>query len=451
MTGSEGQVLFRPFRIAVTITCTLTLPAIVMPSSPHNSQGAGAAAPPLPRVVRVGRNPFALAVDARAGRVFVLDGGTGTGANYALTDPGYVSVLDATTGAVVRTVAVGRGLQAVAVDAATGRAFVTDQARVYTLDARTGAVLRTLPIAGGPTGGLVVDARHGEVFVVARGVDHGPAGRGPGGIVVLDAATGQTRRTIHAYGDPLAVDDVARRIILPYACGDTPGVADLCVDTLDAVTGRRIKTADLSSQNGYPQGPSAVAVDARAGRAFVLYGDGRGDANIGALATRTGVGQGLVGDAAGSSGTIVVDEQAGRAIIATTPDNYAAGSGPGPAVAAIATVLDTHTENDLASVMIPNNVSYSSSAPVGVAVDTKRGYAFVVATPNGASAVSPPKSTLVVLDVRGGRVLHRLALPHAIIPSGLLEIPMAVDDQTGRLFIADGTNNTVSVLDTARL
>ncbi len=268
---------------------------------------------------------------------------------------------------------------------------------------------------------------------------------------MLDAATGRLRRRLRQYGDPFALDGAARRLILPYACGDTPGVADLCVDTLDAVTGRRIKTADLSSQNGYPQGPSAVAVDARAGRAFVLYGDGRGDANIGALATRTGVGQGLVGDAAGSSGTIVVDEQAGRAIIATTPDNYAAGSGPGPAVAAIATVLDTHTENDLASVMIPNNVSYSSSAPVGVAVDTKRGYAFVVATPNGASAVSPPKSTLVVLDVRGGRVLHRLALPHAIIPSGLLEIPMAVDDQTGRLFIADGTNNTVSVLDTTRL
>jgi len=52
--------------------------------------------------------------------------------------------------------------------------------------------------------------------------------------------------------------------------------------------------------------PSAVTVDAPAGRAFVLYGDGRSDSNVGMLATRTGVGQGTVGGAASSLGTIAV-------------------------------------------------------------------------------------------------------------------------------------------------
>lgn len=151
------------------------------------------------------------------------------------------------------------------------------------------------------------------------------------------------------------------------------------------------------------------------------------------------------------SGTIAVDEERDRAVIATTPDNYAAGSVHGPPVAAIVTVLDTRTGGVLASVTTPNNVSYSSSAPVGVTVDTRLGYAFVVATPDGPGVIRPPKSTLIVLDVHGGRVLSRLALSHAAVPSGSLEIPMAVDDQRGRLFIANGRDNTVSVLDTMRL
>ncbi len=233
---------------------------------------------PVLRTVGVGRDPVALAVDERAGRVFVVGAA------------GSVTTLDATTGSVIRTVAVGRGAQTVAVDEATGRAFATDPGRVFMLDAHTGAVLRAISVGGGgPTGGLAVDARHGEVFVAVRGVDHGPAGSGPGSIAVLDATTGQTRRTIHADADLLAVDGVAQRLIVPYQCGGDASTADACADTLDAATGRRLKTVDFGGEEGFTQGVTAVAVDARAGRAFVLYGDGRGVSDVGVVATRTGV------------------------------------------------------------------------------------------------------------------------------------------------------------------
>jgi DNA-binding beta-propeller fold protein YncE len=82
--------------------------------------------------------PTALAVDERLGRVFVacLDHdnvhGLGVGA-------GAVSVLDATSGALLTTVAVGRGPAAVAVDDSTQRVFVlNNEGTVSVFDARVG-------------------------------------------------------------------------------------------------------------------------------------------------------------------------------------------------------------------------------------------------------------------------------------------------------------------------
>jgi len=440
MTGGEGQILFRPFRIAAAMACTLTLPAVFMPSSPRNSQGAGAAASPLLRSVPVGRDPVALAVDARTGRVFVLGAA------------GSVTTLDATTGAPLRSVAVGRGAQAVAVDEATGRAFVTDPGRVFVLDARSGAVLRARSVGGGgPTGGLAVDARHGEVFVAVRGVDHGPAGSGPESIAVLDAATGQTRRTIYAYGDLLAVDGVARRIILPQQCGGDASTADACADTRDAVTGRLLKTVDFGGEEGFTQVVTAVAVDTRAGRAFVLYGDGRGDANVGALDTRTGAGQGTVGGAASEAGTMAVDEQAGRIAIATVPDNSGVASNVEPMGTAVVSVLDTRSGRALATTTIPTATQAYVFVP-GTATDPQRGRFYVVATLYTSAAALLPRSILDVFSASSGRLLRTLTLP---TPVGQLNAPigpaLAVDERMRRLFITNAGNNTVSVLDMTRL
>ena len=456
------MTLYRRGPVAGRAECAAALAGwLVAAAGPGASHGWGAAhgpgaarqpaspppLSPLPapvlRSVPVGRDPVALAVDQRTGRVFVVGAA------------GSVTTLDATTGAPLRSVAVGRGAQAVAVDEATGRAFVTDPGRLFMLDARTGAVLRAFPLNGGiqSQSSPAVDETHGEVFVATHGAPGsnpvGPAH--PPNISVLDATTGQLRRAIPVGTDLLAVDGSARRLILPYSCGDTPGVADLCVDTLDATTGRRIKTADLSSQQGYEQQPSAVAVDARAGSAVVLYGDGRGDANIGVVATRTGAPRTPVVGAGGSFGLIAVDERVGRVAVVTTPDNYALATGSPPSPAASVSVVNARNGDVVGGDSIPN-IPCGEASPVGVAADMNGTYFYVAATPSPFATARSSHTILDVLDARTGKLLRRVTLPYAAIPlSGVESVAMAVDGRTGRLFIANGSNNTVSMLDTARL
>jgi DNA-binding beta-propeller fold protein YncE len=75
----------------------------------------------------VGQNPTALAVDVHTRRVFVVNqgplyrNGAGTAWGY-----GSVSMLDATTGTLLRTTRVGQNPRAVAIDERTGRVFVAD-------------------------------------------------------------------------------------------------------------------------------------------------------------------------------------------------------------------------------------------------------------------------------------------------------------------------------------
>jgi YVTN family beta-propeller protein len=66
--------------------------------------------------------PVAVAVDARTERVFLAT--TGPRRSGRAGDPGSVSVLDARTGAVRRTITLGRSPRAIALDTRTGRAFV---------------------------------------------------------------------------------------------------------------------------------------------------------------------------------------------------------------------------------------------------------------------------------------------------------------------------------------
>src|SRR5205823_336523 len=76
-------------------------------------------------------------VDARSGHAFVANSGDGT-----------VSVLDARTGSVVRTVAVDLHPSALAVDARSGHVFVANEydGSISMVDARSGRVLRTMAV-----------------------------------------------------------------------------------------------------------------------------------------------------------------------------------------------------------------------------------------------------------------------------------------------------------------
>lgn len=153
----------------------------------------------------------------------------------------------------------------------------------------------------------------------------------------------------------------------------------------------------------------------------------------------------------GSLGVIAVDEVAARAAVATTPDNYAIPAAYRPPPAAWVGVLDTRNGRVVGADSIPNAPNGQSS-PVGVTVDTRRGRFYTLAT-QSVTGMPPSHTILDMLDARSGRLLHRLTLPRAVTGSSdaPLVVAMAVDGQTGHLFIASGNDNTVSMLDIARL
>jgi YVTN family beta-propeller protein len=95
-----------------------------------------------------------LALDETTGRAFVASPGSS------------VSVLNATSGAVLRTVVAGKLLRTVAVDERDGRVFVADYGggSVSVLDAHSGRIVRTVAVGRGPYA-LAVDQGTHRVFV----------------------------------------------------------------------------------------------------------------------------------------------------------------------------------------------------------------------------------------------------------------------------------------------
>ncbi len=102
----------------------------------------------------------------RTGRVFV-------------TSADALTVLDAATGAPVRTLALDACLGLVVADESANHVFVVTGLRSVTmLDARSGAVLHTTPLPASASA-LAVDARRGQVAVATEA-----------GLSLLDAARG---------------------------------------------------------------------------------------------------------------------------------------------------------------------------------------------------------------------------------------------------------------------
>jgi YVTN family beta-propeller protein len=191
----------------------------------------------LLRTVTVGSTPIDVAVDSLTGRVCAPNNGANT-----------ASVLDARTGALLRTLTVAPHPATAVVDEQTGRVFVmhgrgstlgayssfvatfqqVGPVGVTMLDARTGVVLRTLSVGGSvgndtvgwaPPTNIAVDMRRGRVFVIDR---YDPGSAGDGRVGVLDAGSGELLRTIGVGRHPisLAVDEVtARRFVVNTKAG----------------------------------------------------------------------------------------------------------------------------------------------------------------------------------------------------------------------------------------
>jgi YVTN family beta-propeller protein len=219
----------------------------------------------LLRTVPVGPAPAGIAVDAQAGHVLIVNQGTFQPAPaFYPHEHGTVTVLDARSGTVLRTVTVGYGPGALALDARRGRAFVANRydGTVSVVDVATGAVLRTVTVAPQPAA-AAVNAPMGQVFIASDNA-------GTGLVSVLDAAEGRVLHRV-SVGErvvELAVEERHGQVLVVTKPDIVPPTEPGHLHVLDGRTGHLRRTVTVGLQ------PRALAVDAAANRAFVLNGGG---------------------------------------------------------------------------------------------------------------------------------------------------------------------------------
>jgi DNA-binding beta-propeller fold protein YncE len=197
-------------------------------------------------------------------------------------------VLDATSGRLVHRSVIGRVLigQTLVVDEATGRAFVitanlvADKGSVYVFDSHSGRTLHSIALPSMPMG-ITVDERTGHVFVstmgpaalISGGLGFGrqsiPVSRGHGSVVMLDARNGSVLRSVPVGIGPGAMAVDARHhhlLVTNVGAMDSTGtpLGPGGVSVLDTRSGAVLRTVPVGLA------PGDVAVDERAGRAFVL-------------------------------------------------------------------------------------------------------------------------------------------------------------------------------------
>lgn len=347
--------------------------------------------------------PVSIAIDAPRRHVFV--GSSSTAGPLGVPRGGLVTILDADTGSIVRRVPVPGGAAAIAVDAATGRAFVADAALSMTvarptghllqmLDTRNGALLRTIRLGLVPLA-LGIDERSGRVFVAGPALDPTGAARGGAGrVAVLDARSGALLRIVAVGAMPRAVIIAARSARVFVLDGGSNSVS-----VLDARSGRPLRTVPLPGSPCGPVGldyPCIGAVDERALHVFFAVNVPNAPAGmVEMLDARSGTV--LRGTAIPSFPyAVAIDPRARHLFVAAPIPGRADG---------IVRILDTATGRLTGSVAV-------GGVPLELAVDARTDRVYVLETAgvrHGLAALVPqafappwPDNTLSVLDARSG-------------------------------------------------
>jgi DNA-binding beta-propeller fold protein YncE len=219
-----------------------------------------------------------LAIAPHIGRVFVTNPSGTSPVTYSAPTTGTVSILDTTSGALVHSVSLGLSPDAVAVDERTNRAFVLNAnlangylpvgpASVSVLDATTGGVLRTvsLPARRGQPGAgpfaAVVDEQTGRVIVATA--DHF--------VDILDARSGALLKLVDGlHPFTLAVDAARGQVIVQGEGGISTarGPTGSTVYVVDDRTGRVVRSYTMNQERAISP-CRTVVVDGRRGRAFI--------------------------------------------------------------------------------------------------------------------------------------------------------------------------------------
>jgi YVTN family beta-propeller protein len=280
--------------------------------------------------------------------------------------------------------------------------------------AGTSSRLRTVRLNVGTAGAVVVDERTGRAFVT----DYGS-----GKVHMFDTATGKLLRTVTTgYGttggrwspwsspSALALDERANRLYMVDLSSN--------MSILDTQNGAVLHSIGAGAS------PVALAIDPRTHRAFLANRD---EGTVRVLDAADGhtlrtINVGL------TPSSLAVDSRSGRAFV--VGDNSAGGA---------VSVVDTVRLRLLGTIAIGRFARR-------VVVDEQTRRAFV--TDSGHDGRTP---TVSVLDARTGRLLRATAYGAPVAnPSALpLDNGLALDEQTGRVFVADSPYNTVSVLSAA--
>jgi len=401
------------------------------------AHAAGARSAVVVRTVRLPAPPYQVVVDAPTRRVFVLTAQPQGGATITSMRVA-VSMLDGATGAPLRAVPleahgfVNNGV----VDDRTGRLFVltgrvgrdngqlTGPGTVHVIDGRTGGVIRMFGAGVSPQA-MVPDARRGRLFILdwgRLGTNGAPVGAST--VRAVDEVSGAAVWTarLSQIGGYVALDARTDRLFVT----DDDGVT-----ALDARTGRVVRHMSLPDEQ--TAGQTGLVVDATAGRVVVsLYDSTTRAYSVALLDASTGRLLRTVDDV----GAGAADPRAGRYIATESPLSSSGG------VIGV-TGLDTRSgrvawTGDLAPVR-------TGFPPVVEAVDTARGRVVIVSadvTISGPTIYGPDR--VDVLDTRTGRGRGSMEV-------GAGPPAVGVDEQTARVFVANGGDNTVSVLDAARL
>ncbi len=322
--------------------------------------------------VSVGDFPNAVAVDVASGQAFVTN-----------RDDDAVTVID-TGDLSTTTVTVGDFPNAVAVDVASGQAFVANfsDGTVTVID--TGDLSTTTITVGSIPTAVAVDAASGQAFV---------ANFSDGTVTVIDTGDlSTTTVTVGAGPTAVAVDVASGQAFVANRNDDTMTVID---------------TGDLSTTTvTVGDRPSAVAVDAASGQAFVanLFDGTVTVIDTGDLSTTTVT----VGD---FPSAVAVDAASGQAFV-VNESSEGVGS---------VTVIDT---GDLSTTTVT-----VGAGPSAVAVDAAGGQAFVTNRDDGTvTVIATGDLSTTIVDVGEG--------PNAV----------AVDAASGQTFVTDGFGDTVTVI-----
>jgi YVTN family beta-propeller protein len=189
------------------------------------------------------------------------------------------------------------------------------------------------------------------------------------------------------------------------------------VSMLDAASGAVLATASVAHH------PSALAVATTAGRVFAvsddIMPDGAGrvsvlNASSGRLLRTVAVGQG--------QHALAVDEHAGRVFVTNAADDSVS-------------VLDARSGQVLRTTIV-------GQGPLAVAVVASLKRIFVANAGLWRSSYQVTRGTVSVLDEQTGAVVRT-------VPLGDSPGPLAVDERTGYVFVANQDDNSVSTVDAA--